>query len=176
MTELVARLPKEIQWNIVRFLSLPTADMIRDEAEKILQNYLSLTAEERKKYKKVPNIQAFLKTGRSNILQIVHRYGYDGSPVYITNYKSNILSSKLFKNFGLICGDCGAETKIKRKLYETYLDRNRIEYKQRSHIKTLIKIVQDIPNSEEKYETKTESKIKTKIKTKKTKKVLILVD
>ena len=168
MTELVSRLPKDIQRNIVQFLSTPTADAIREKAVRILQQFCSLSADERKKYKKVPNIQAFLKTGRSYILQRVQRYGYDDLPVYITDYKSNKLRSKLFKNFGLICGDCGAETKIQRKFYEKYLDRNKIEYKQRSHIKTLIKMVQDIPNSEEKYKTK---------KTKKTKKVkLILVD
>ncbi len=177
MSHIVAKLPTDIQRNIISFLSTPTADMIREKALRILQEFCSLSADERKKYKKVPNIQAFLKTGRSNILQIVQRYGYDEFPVYTTDYKSNKLRSKLFKNFGLICGDCGAETKIQRKFYENYLDRNKIEYKQRSHIKTLIKMVQDIPNSEEKYETKTKTKTKTKKTKTKTKKYkLILVD
>jgi hypothetical protein len=203
MTELltsVSALPKDIQRNIMGFLSMPTADAIRDELKQRLMYFLSLTNDERKKFDLFDN-KSFNSSAPFRLNKLK---GYGG--VFNTYWFliGNEYSHRILKNYGimliggLLKGDrtypysrggytwddiyrntsvlkCDAKGHLKgyKDDLKWYLKKNQIEYKEKAQLKTLIKMVQDIPNSEGKYEKKTKKTIKSK-KTKKYK--LILVD
>lgn len=199
MSELVAKLPKDIQSIIASYLSMPTADLIRDEIQKILTHFISLTADERKQYDLFEN-KSFNTSSPFRLKKL------KGCSVFETYWflLGNEYSARILKNYGimLIGGLTGGDRQYPysrsgyvwddiygtptsaiynyskknaisayRKDLMWYLKKNQIEYKEKAQLKTLIKMVQDIPNSEEKYETK-----KPKTKTIKKKVKLILVD
>ena len=160
----VATLPKDIKRNIMRFLSLPTADIITAESKRILQQFLSLNPEERKKYYGVPSISACLK----------FKYNYrEGEGIAYYDYVScytttdiyddyHILSKKILKNYGFRLDI--DNTKYKKQMLTKYLDANQVAYKPNSQVRTLNKLIMNIPNSESKYTTKKSKTIKKKIK------------
>jgi hypothetical protein len=190
MTELltsVSKLPKDIQRNIVQFLSLPTADMIREKAEEILQHFCSLTADKRRKYNKIPNIQSCLGCPLSCAVV----YADDEYTSHYSRFDLNdtlhIRSHKTLENYGFKYdyrfnrfyqyqqgGGRHLINYMELKWHlMNYLEKNQVSYKKTSYIKTLIKLVINIPNTEGKYETKTKKTKKNK--TKKTKERLVMI-
>ena len=196
MSELVSKLPKDIQRIITSYLSMPTADIIRDELQKILTHFLSLTTDERKQYDLFEN-KSFntsspfrLKKLKGYCIFETYRFlvGNEYSHRILKNYgimligglkggdrkhpysRSGYTWDDIYRNTSVLKCDFKQHLSSYRDDLKWYLKKNKIEYKEKAQLKTLIKLVQDIPNSEEKYETK-------KPKTKKHKKVkLILVD
>ena len=179
MTSIVSRLPKDIQRNIVQFLSTPTADIVSRTIEQLLQQFCSLTSGERGKVDRHVNIQIILKmksfelfSGTTRPLTRHISWCKDLHPTF-----QHSRSEKTLDNYGIITNFYKAEhhpnhyKNIYKKFLTDYLDTNQVSYKKGTHLKTLSKLIMGIPNTEEKYKT-----IKTKKpKTIKKKLKLILV-
>lgn len=138
----VATLPKNIQQNIMRFLSLPTADLITKKGKEILQQFLSLNPEERRKYYGVPDILSCLKF-KCNYISGTGIAYYDYASCYTvtdTYDEEHILSTKVLKNYGFPSGD----KKYKKKMITDYLDINQIEYNPNSQLRTLYKKINSL--------------------------------
>jgi hypothetical protein len=182
MTDLVTRLPKDIQWNIIKFLSLPIADIIREKIQEILQNFIALTPEQRRKYDRVPNINTILKY-KSQVELYDRTTGTTHTTFNISfcqdlNTPSHLSrSDKTLRNYGIITRYYKSShhltdnKTIYKKLLTDYLDANQVPYKPTSQLRTFVKLIMSMPNTEEKYKI-----IKTKTKTKTKKVKLILVD